>query len=96
MSLVAILVFGSALGGPPAVAAPTPAAALTEVADDRTPMRCKPAPYYVAERGERTVVERIMVTGSRVPLTARDFPDRRARPCFLMRYETPNPLRPAD
>ena len=64
--------------------------------DDRTPMRCKPAPYYVAERGERTVVERIMVTGSRVPLTARDVPDRRARPCFLMRYETPNPLRPAD
>jgi hypothetical protein len=95
MSLVAILVFGSALAAP-AVAPPAPAATLTEVADDRTPMRCKPAPYYVAERGERTVVERIMVTGSRVPLTARDVPDRRARPCFLMRYETPNPLRPAD
>ncbi len=94
MSLVAAFVFGAALGGAPVAAAPAPAAA--EVADDRTPMRCKPAPYYVAERGERTVVERIMVTGSRVPLTARDFPDRRARPCFLMRYEAPNPLRPAD
>ena len=97
MSLVATFVFGAALSGAPVVAAPAPAAALTEVADDRTPMRCKPAPYYVAERGERTVVERLIVTGSRVPLTARDFPERRARPCFLMRYEAPaNPLRPAD
>ena len=96
MSLTLILVFGSVLGAP-AVAAPAPAATLTEVADDRTPMRCKPAPYYVAERGERTVAERIMVTGSRVPLVARDFQERRARPCFLMRYEAPaNPLRPAD
>jgi hypothetical protein len=96
MSLAAILVFGSIMGAP-AVAAPSPAPALTDVAEDRTPMRCKPAPYYVAERGERTVAERIMVTGSRVPLVARDFPERRARPCFLMRYEAPaNPLRPAD
>jgi hypothetical protein len=96
MSLAAILVFGSVLGAS-TVTPPSPAPALTEVAEDRTPMRCKPAPYYVAERGERTVVERVMVTGSRVPLVARDFPERRARPCFLMRYEPPaNPLRPAD
>jgi len=91
MSFAAILVFAAISSGHPA-AQP----ALTEIADDRTPMRCKPAPYYVAETGERTKAERLMVTGSRVPMVARDFSERRARPCFLMRYETPNPLRPAD
>jgi hypothetical protein len=38
------------------------------------------------------------VTGTRLPgLTARDYPDRRTRPCFLMRDSAPpNPLRTAD
>jgi hypothetical protein len=98
MSIAAILVFATVAAGQPAMASaatPTP----VEVAEaDRTPVRCKPAPYYVADRGERSGIERVLVTGSRVPLTARDYPDRRARPCFLMRepQANPNPLRTAD
>ncbi len=93
MSLAAIFVFAAVSASQPAPASPV----LTLIADDRTPMRCKPAPYYVAEQGARTRAERLLVTGSRVPLVARDFPDRRARPCFLMRDEGPaNPLRTAD
>jgi hypothetical protein len=98
MSVTAVLLFVTVAAGQPAMASaatPTPVEAAEA---DRTPMRCKPAPYYVAERGERSTVERIQVTGSRVPLTARDYPDRRARPCFLMRepQTNPNPLRTAD
>lgn len=64
---------------------------------DRTPIRCRPAPYYVAEQGGRPKSERLLITGSRVPLTTRDE-DRRPRPpCLLMRDDgPPNPLRPAD
>ena len=64
---------------------------------DRTPIRCRPAPYYVSEQGGRPKSERLLVTGSRVPLTTHDE-DRRPRPpCLLMRDDgPPNPLRPAD
>ena len=93
MSLAALLVVAAITSGqPPAL--PT----LSEAADDRTPMRCRPAPYYVAEQaGGRTRAQRLMVTGSRVPLVARDYGQRRSRPCFLMRDDTqPNPFRSAD
>lgn len=64
---------------------------------DRTPIRCRPSPYYVAEQGERPKAERLLVTGSRVPLTMRDEARRPRPPCLLMRYDVPpNPLRPAD
>ncbi len=51
-------------------------------AGDRTPVRCQPSPYYVSERAERMRPERILLTGSRVPVTRPE--DRRARPCPLM------------
>jgi len=94
MSLTTILVYAAIAAAQPPAAQPV----LGEVADDRTPIRCKPAPYYVAEQGnDRIKPERLMVTGSRVPITARDY-DRKPRPpCLLMRYEAPaNPLRVAD
>lgn len=92
MIVTALFVF-AAVG----VAQPTVSPVATAFADDRTPIRCRPAPYYVAEQGERAKPERLMVTGSRVPL-ARDYDERRPRPpCLLMRYDPPpNRLRPAD
>jgi hypothetical protein len=45
MSFTALFVFAAV-----AVAHPQAQPALTEIADERTPMRCKPAPYYVAEQ----------------------------------------------
>ena len=92
MSLVAILAFAAISAGQPA------APPLTETAEDRTPMRCRPAPYYVAEQAAgRTRPQRLTVTGSRVPLVARDYGQRRSRPCFLMRDDEapPNPFRSA-
>ena len=95
MSFGALFVYAAVAMGPPAASPPV----ITEVASDadRTPVRCRPGPYYVAEQGDRLKPQRLMVTGSRVPLTARDY-DRRTRPpCLLMRYEAvPNPTRPAD
>jgi hypothetical protein len=101
MSAVAVFfIFGVVAAAPASTPSPQPVSAMDVAAEtDRTPMRCKPAPYYVADQAaaERPKVERQWVTGSRVPLTARDYPDRRARPCFLMRDGAPaNPLRPAD
>jgi hypothetical protein len=89
MSLVAILTFAAISTAQPA---------LVDVAEaDRTPIRCRPAPYYVAELGERPKAERLTVTGTRVPMAVRDY-DRRPRPCLLMRGPDPrpNPLRMAD
>jgi len=54
---------------------------------DRTPIRCRPAPFYVADRAERPKPERLLVTGSRVPLQQ----ERRARPCMLMQTPAPPP-----
>jgi hypothetical protein len=47
---------------------------------DRTPIRCRPAPYYVADRTERPKPERIVVAASRAPSQT----ERRAPPCLLM------------
>lgn len=94
MSFATLFVFAAVVAVQPPAAPPV----IGEVADGQTPIRCRPAPYYVAEQGaDRVKPERLMVTGSRVPLTARDF-DRKPRPpCLLMRYEAPaNPLRTAD
>ncbi len=107
MSLAAILVSAAVAAGQPAPQADTQAdiqANLLEVDAERTPMRCRPAPYYVADQGERPRAGRVFVTGSRVPVSARDIAERRTRPCFLMRdpdmlrgIDTPpNPLRTAD
>jgi hypothetical protein len=108
MSLATIFVFAAVAAGQPAPQADTRAdtqANLVEVDTERTPMRCKPAPYYVADRGgEQARVGRVFVTGSRVPVSARDLAERRTRPCFLMRdpdmlrgIDTPpNPFRTAD
>lgn len=43
------------------------------------PIRCRPAPYHVASRGDRPKPQRLVMTGSRVPVT-----ERRQRPCLLM------------
>lgn len=56
-----------------------------EMQDRATPIRCRPAPYYIAER-----------TGKRLPMIVLDSPkgrsisviDKRGRPCHLTR--TPN------
>ena len=45
--------------------------------------RCRPAPYHIAERGDRQKVRKTILTGSRVPIR-RGWHERRARPCHLM------------
>jgi hypothetical protein len=89
MSVVAILTFAAISAAQPAMVAAADA--------DRTPIRCRPGPYLVAELAERPKAERLLVTGSRVPMVVRDY-ERRPRPCLLMRGPdlTPNPLRAAD
>lgn len=79
MSPVALLLFASLSAG---------VSATSDARDaDRTPLRCRPAPYYVADRADRPRPERVMVTGSRVPVTVLE--DRRARPCHLMLAPSP-------
>jgi hypothetical protein len=56
-------------------------------AGEPAPLRCRPAPYYVSGRGERMKPERLVMTGSRVPM-GRD--DRRPRPCLLMEGPAPS------
>jgi hypothetical protein len=67
-----------------AAAAPSPAQPPVREVDQRAaPIRCRPAPYYVADGShDRMRMERILVTGSRIPV--REI-DRRPRPCLLMR-----------
>ena len=52
-------------------------------------IRCKPAPYYVADRGQRQKAQKTILTGTRVPIR-RGWYERRARPCHLMH----NPMLP--
>lgn len=97
MSLGALL-FLAVSTAQPAMQVPSQPAAEPQQEADRTPVRCRPAPYYVADGAPRPRMERLFVTGSRVPVT-RDLPMRRARPCFLMRDggATPPPaFRTAD
>jgi hypothetical protein len=47
-------------------------------------IRCRPAPYHVAQKGEqRQKMQKTILTGSRVPIR-RGWHERRARPCHLM------------
>ncbi len=97
MSLIVTLVFSSTLAAGQPVRLPPQPDTATVAAQERAPVRCRPAPYLVAEQDE-TARERILITGSRVPVVSRDIPDRRPRPCMLMRDgdPRPNPLRVAD
>ena len=51
-----------------------------------TPLRCRPAPYYVASPGHRMKAQRLAKTGTRVPIF-----QRRQRPCLLMESPAPPP-----
>jgi hypothetical protein len=68
-------------------------------ATQRAQIRCRPAPYFVAERGERQKAQKTILTGSRVPIR-RGWYERRARPCHLMHAPSPpggyGPLKVAD
>jgi hypothetical protein len=57
-------------------------------AEARAQIRCRPAPYYVVERGERPKPQKTILTGTRVPIR-RGVPERRARPCHLMHAPSP-------
>lgn len=52
-------------------------------------IRCRPAPYYIVEKGEQRLrPQRTVLTGTRVPIR-RYMPERRARPCHLMHAPSP-------
>jgi hypothetical protein len=46
----------------------------------RTPIRCRPAPYYVAERDGKQVPRLLLERGASIPVL-----DKRGRPCHLTR-----------
>ena len=97
MSVVAILLVAVTATTLPPPQPPPPAH--PQARDiDRTPIRCRPAPYYVSDTAaERPRIERILITGSRIPV--REVEKRPARPCLLMRtLDTPtqNVARIAD
>lgn len=54
-----------------------------EGVDRAAQIRCRPAPYHVAQKGERPKAQKTILTGTRVPIR-RGWNDRRARPCHLM------------
>jgi len=81
MSAAAILILAvTATTLPPPQPPPAPRPAVRDV--DGTPIRCRPAPYYVSDTVSRPRVERIVVTGSRIPV--REV-EKRPPPCLLMR-----------
>ena len=88
MSVVAVLLLAvTATTLPPA---PPPPAAPHVRDVDRTPIRCRPAPYYVSDTSaERPRIERVLITGSRIPV--REIEKRPARPCLLMRAVVASP-----
>lgn len=71
-----------------AIAAGPPAG---EGAEDlgRTPVRCRPAPYYVRDISPRPKAQRLVLTGTRVPIVRQP---KRARPCHLMHAPAEPPL----
>jgi len=75
---LAVLVLSSVLAAGPSNDGPPE--------NDRAQIRCRPAPYYVADRGERPKLQRAIVTGTRVPVRGTE---RRARPCHLMNAPAP-------
>ena len=82
MSLGALIILAISTAQPP-MQVPTQQVEPRAEAD-RKPVRCRPAPYYVADTSPRPRTQRLFMTGSRVPVV-RESPIRRARPCFLMR-----------
>ena len=94
MSALALLFLATPMTLPPAQP-PQPPPHVRDI--DRTPIRCRPAPYYVSDPvAERPRIERILITGSRIPV--REV-EKRARPCLLMRTmdtTTQNVARIAD
>jgi hypothetical protein len=58
------------------------------LSEARAQIRCRPAPYYVVDRGERTRPQKTILTGTRVPIR-RGIPERRNRPCHLMHAPSP-------
>ena len=83
---VAVLVLSSVLAAGPSGDGPTDR--------DRAQIRCRPAPYYVADRGERPKLERALITGTRVPV--RGTGRRVARPCHLMDAPAPVIIQPSS
>ncbi|MBX3483911.1 hypothetical protein [Phenylobacterium sp.] len=84
-ALAALLLFATSAPALPAPAPPSAVNPPVRDVDQRAPIRCRPAPYYVSDvgdLGERQKPERILITGSRIPV--REI-DRRPRPCLLMR-----------
>ena len=57
---------------------------------EKANIRCRPAPYYIVEKGEqRLKPQRTVLTGTRVPIRRFYAPERRARPCHLMHAPSP-------
>ncbi|MBL8554456.1 MAG: hypothetical protein JNL41_09275 [Phenylobacterium sp.] len=81
-ALAALLLFATAAPALPAPAPPSAVNPPVREVEGRTPIRCRPAPYYVSDLGERPRAERILITGSRIPLRG---VEKRPRPCLLMR-----------
>ncbi|MBI1197375.1 MAG: hypothetical protein GC203_05890 [Phenylobacterium sp.] len=65
-----------------AFAATAIAAPFTQADAPVSSVRCRPAPYLVADPEEPSRPEKIFVTGSRVPMRPLD---RKGRPCYLTR-----------
>ncbi|MBL8772714.1 MAG: hypothetical protein JNK30_15125 [Phenylobacterium sp.] len=80
MSVLAVLVLALTPATLPPPQPPPVRPAARDV--DHAPIRCRPAPYYVSDTDQRTRVERILITGSRIPV--REV-EKRTRPCLLMR-----------
>ena len=89
MSVVAVMLLAVTATTLPPLPPPQPPAPPHVRDMDRTPIRCRPAPYYVADvAAERPRFERMIITGSRIPV--REVEKRPARPCLLMRtMDTP-------
>lgn len=81
-ALAALLLFAATATALPAPAPPSAANPPVREVEQRTPIRCRPAPYYVSDSGWRSKTDRILITGSRIPLRGTE---KRPRPCLLMR-----------
>lgn len=51
-----------------------------DTAEAKAPVRCRPAPYLVAEVDLEPAPEKVLVTGSRIP---KRIAERKGRPCYL-------------
>ena len=78
MSALASLAIAAALA-----ASPQPARGADDA--DAAPVRCRPAPYYVATVQPRPKAQRLVITGAREPAARYEKP---ARSCHLMSAPT--------